>query len=382
MNRKGSLLIIAAGLAAIIATMVLAFLARAQMTAEDSRQTAQLIQARLMLAAACQYVQETSRIGWDLSTHSTPTWAQRYPGLPADPANLKHEECFGWVDVRGGESHGGSHTPEEQREFSIGPRTLDWDGDGVFDARYSNDLVERSSSHIGSADRPAWPAINAVCRSPMEQWERPPHAVSFIATPNAIIGDASDPWFGYPFLRNPDPQPAPDTATEIVHPANQPREFVLDAGPFKRGRRFPDTDTGPAIIAPASRNLAWFRLYRDGPATFIVTVGTGATRGFMDWPEVEAYSAEAAFSNSEQIFNDLKAAEVRLWYRIEWSAAVSLQPPTGTSQKDEITLPGRSRGASNDNLARRSDVHLWSMPRNQGGTISFIQRLQYAPEFW
>lgn len=347
-NRRGSLLVIAAGLAAIVASLALAFLARASMDAESSRRTTHAFQARLMLAAACQYIQETSRVGWDLSATSSPRWQDRYPSQP-DPDNRIHEETFGWVDVRNGQ---------------IGPLTLDYDGNGDFDRRFDTALVERSRSGI-SPDRPAWPAIGGLCRAPMEVWERPPYAIALTTTPNAIVNQPSDPAFGLPLLRNPDPQPAFSSSAAV--------------DPTSVNNRWREFQTGNPLIRPNSRNLGWFRVYRDGPATFVITVGTGATRGFKDWPEVEAYAETAAFSNTEEIFNDLLGVETRLWYRVEWSAAVSVQAPLGSSSTD---IPRWRTLFNNGDGLPQYDVQPWTMTHNHGGTIAYIQRLRFAPDVW
>lgn len=361
MMRRGSLLIIAAGLAAIVASMALAFLVRSNQDADSSRRTTHAIQVRLMLAAACQYIQESSRIGWDLSPWSTPRWSDVYPGI-LDPENRIHEEAFGWIDVRDG---------------SIGPRTLDYDGDGVYDPRFSNALVE-ATGNPASPFRPAWPAIGSVCRAPMEVWQRPPYAISLNATPNPIANDPADPWFGLPLLRNPDPQPARVTLT-----GTDPASVLTRWNDFRMGDVLP---SGAAIIRPESRNLGWFRVHRDGPATFVITVGSGATRGFKDWPEVIALNGGSAFADSQEVFADLVAAEIRLWYRVEWSAAVSVQAPIGASSIDTpqwINLFGRTNSSQNIPTGTIGyDVQPWTLTRNHGGTISYIQRLRFAPERW
>jgi hypothetical protein len=68
--------------------------------------------------------------------------------------------------------------------------------------------------------------------------------------------------------------------------------------------------------------MSWFRVFRDGPATFIITCGAGATQGFRDWNEVKASACESLFGGDSQYFTNLLAQEIRTWYRVEWSAAV------------------------------------------------------------
>ena len=80
--RSGTVLIVVAGLSALLASMTIAFLIRQRSSAEESTQFEQDIQARIMLIAGCNYIQETSRIGYD------------------DGVDPYHREAFGWVDVR------------------------------------------------------------------------------------------------------------------------------------------------------------------------------------------------------------------------------------------------------------------------------------------
>jgi hypothetical protein len=104
-SRQGTILIIVAGVSALLAALALAFLARMRSDTEESQYLLQHAQAKIMLAAACNYVQETSRLGWD--RYPFPTAANPSPPAPSTPTvdglNI-HEEAFGWVDVRTGET--------------------------------------------------------------------------------------------------------------------------------------------------------------------------------------------------------------------------------------------------------------------------------------
>lgn len=427
MNRRGALLIIAVGLSAIVASLVLAFIVRARLDSEESRATTQSFQARIMLAAACGYILECSRVGWDLpgtltadeQTLGRTTWVQHYqartldrppmhdgqqmgvvgwphdpnseilrhpgllaaisldptwPAFPHDLDNRIHEEAFGWVDVRDG---------------SIGPRTLDYDGKPEFESdttgfdvrfnirwngnRDGSDYLVEDSTGDGNPDRPAWPAVGGVARAPMEVFERPPHAISLEAAPNAIINDPAHDWFGYPLLHRPDPQPA-------VIVSEQTTAAAVRA-------RWDDLRTGSRVARPESRNLAWFRVLRDGPATFVVTVGSGATYGYRDWDEVRAGGsvAEARFGGDRTIFEDLLAAEVRLWYRVEWSAAVLVTPSIGAVGHDIPKFGTVSKWAtfsSERSAAGPRATAPWSHYRNHGGSIRYIQRLRFPPDRW
>ncbi|MBA3848262.1 MAG: hypothetical protein H0X45_16655, partial [Planctomycetes bacterium] len=87
-QRRGTVIILVAGAAALMATLVLAFLVRMRSDGEESNQVVRDTQARIMLLAACGYVLEAGRLGYDVD-----------PQLP-DP--VPHEEAYGWIDVRDG----------------------------------------------------------------------------------------------------------------------------------------------------------------------------------------------------------------------------------------------------------------------------------------
>ncbi|HEX3133753.1 MAG TPA: hypothetical protein VHX44_09260, partial [Planctomycetota bacterium] len=148
--RTGTVLIIVAGISALLASLALTFLVRMRSDVQESQLFLAQTQARVMLGAALSYIGETSRLGWD------------------DPATPENEEAFGWVDVRDG---------------SVGPR--DRTGKALYQAEI--DPVLGKGKH--------WPAIGAwtVCNS-AGLWLRPPTAISPNVTPNPIQQDPSLAW--------------------------------------------------------------------------------------------------------------------------------------------------------------------------------------------
>ncbi|HYE04983.1 MAG TPA: hypothetical protein VEL07_05600 [Planctomycetota bacterium] len=80
--RPGAVLIVVAGICGLMAALSIAFLARMRTDASEMAVVVRDAQAKLMLSAACAYVLEAGRIGWDDSP--------------------LHRECFGWIDVRDG----------------------------------------------------------------------------------------------------------------------------------------------------------------------------------------------------------------------------------------------------------------------------------------
>src|SRR5205814_615728 len=84
-SRTGTVLIIVVGIASIILVLSAAFFSRMRSDGEETALVVRDGQARIMLTAALQYLQETSRIGWQ------------------DPGGAdRGEECWGWTDVRDG----------------------------------------------------------------------------------------------------------------------------------------------------------------------------------------------------------------------------------------------------------------------------------------
>lgn len=346
-QRSGTVLVLVAGLLAMLATLSAAFLMRMRQDAQESGLVVGLAQCRLMLHAGMQFVQESSRLGY---------------ATPADPSI----EAWGWRDIRDG---------------SIGPKGND--GKPLWTAG-------------------TWPAPGTVKRAPMFMVKRPPYAVVPHMHRNRIP-DVADPAvdpgyadrFGIPVLAKPDPMPAFDPALG---------EYDLgDAAYAARQRR--SWETGDLQPVDASLGLAWFRVYRetgdeaDRPAkagargcTFVITVGSGGTEGFKDWAEVVAARAESSFGGSSAIFDTLLASELRLWFRVEWSAAVGggemrtfAQYTKGKNWTGERSAEhARSPINSSRSRHKESGGELYSSaePRNYVGTISYIQRLEMPPATW
>jgi len=72
-----------------------------------------------------------------------------------------------------------------------------------------------------------------------------------------------------------------------------------------------------------STGMSWFRVYRDGLDTFVITCGAGGSLGFNNWDEVQGAQAQGLFNNDLGMFLALLDDEVRMWYRVQWSAAVA-----------------------------------------------------------
>lgn len=329
-SRRGAVLIVVAALSALLATIALAFIIRQRSSSEESLQMEQDVQARIMLIAACTYIQEAGRIGYD------------------DGADPFHREAFGWIDVRAVDPTGAP---------VMGPACRGTTPSTVVPL-YDAILREISGKNGLSIDRPSWPALYAVARCPMYVMERPPYAVQLTAAYNPIASDPASPAFGRPYLTSPDPLPV------VARPMSSPTALN-------------DYLTGDTRARANSDGRAWFRVYRDGPDTFVITCGAGGSGGFNNWNEVLGAGAGALFSNDSGLFYTLLSQEVRLWYRVQWSAAVAtpevhnIKNAWADNAPDDyyVSFP------MNSSQSIRSQSHC----KNMGGTFRYIERLRFQP---
>jgi len=132
-------------------------------------------------------------------------------------------------------------------------------------------------------------------------------------------------------------------------------------------------------MRPESQGLGWFRIYRDGPATFVITVGAGGTRGFKDWNEVVSgtWGDQSSLFGWQGTFESMLSGEVRQWFRAEWSAAIGAIQPSREQKQN-----------SHGNYTMKKyefDTHKGQVYASRGnacGTFSYFQRLRYPPERW
>jgi len=202
--------------------------------------------------------------------------------------------------------------------------------------------------------------------------------------PNAIKTEISNPstprddaLYGMPYLINPDPTPVQSAISAPGDPiATRFKDWVL-------GDRVPGTATptssGAPIIRPESQGLGWFRIYRDGPATFVITVGSGATRGFKDWNEVVSgpWGDQSDLFGGREFFDSLQSGEVRQWFRVEWSAAI------GGIQTMRQGIQNTHGNYTYKNYS--FDLHRAQRYASRGnacGTFNYFQRLRYPPLLW
>jgi hypothetical protein len=333
MSRHGTVLIIVAGLSALIASLALAFLARMRSDAEESRQVVADAQARIMLIAGCNYIQEASRMGWEVG-----------PG---------ERETFGWVDVRDGLE---------------GPKTRSTDpSTGRIPAVRPEDGPRSVNFPIGS-----------VGRFPMWVWNRTRYAIKSTVAFNPMERDPSKPDFGMPYLRHPDPQP------EVVNywTENSDGSGVNDQN-FDRGIVDPSSSDyihGDPRPRASSLGLAWFRVLRTGPARFIITCGAGGSQGFRRWSDMNLLQQQE-FSGDEGLWLSLRNQEILMWYEVEWSPAVggaTYQCIDNEQRPDHYQWRPFNPVHENYPGGHQSQTHA----RNMVGTFRYIQRLRTEPTEW
>lgn len=318
--RAGSVLIIVTGLAAVLLVMTMAFLARMRSDGEESLLVVREAQARIMLHAALNYLQEGARLGWD------------------DPATPAVEEAFGWTDVRDG---------------GIGPR-------GAAGQRLWSD----DAAFPGPGGRAA--------RFAMHVLERPPFAIRPDRAPNPVRTDTDDRTRLARFAR-PDPQPVAATWAEFADPGPElrlPRLASVNLAWFRVWREPAEHHDGDGEPWYDTIDL------RGHHAVFVIACGAGGTRGYRSAAEAAADPASPEELRDPQLFAQLRAYERVLWYRAEWSAAV------GQSTFDYINFgdtwqiwPPGGNGMNNGGNGRET-------ARNFLGTFAWIQRLDQEPPQW
>jgi hypothetical protein len=181
---------------------------------------------------------------------------------------------------------------------------------------------------------------------------------------------------GRSYLRYPDPLPSVDNGSWA-------RSLTVPGGAVTATQGYTDWSRGDPTPIQETANQAWFRLVRENTgAIFTVTCGAGGTLGYKDWPEVVAdgLKARELFSDDSSLFASIAAAEIRLWYRVEWSPATTAIDLNFLKEHNEhtftmSTMTYRAGGANNGYSGQMYSP-------NMGGTIQWIQRLRKEPDLW
>lgn len=386
-GRRGTILVLVAGIAAMLLSLTVAFYLRVKGGAETARLVQADAQARIMLSAALMYLQETSRLGWGGDRAHT--------GIH-DPA----AEAFGWTDIRDGEP---------------GPRGPTQPG-GARPALY----------------RPgAYPALGTAMRGDTFTWRRAPYAMSQQMAPNPVVipaRDASgtdlhdDRSISENYIGKPK---GSKNYIRLYLPVWQAvldgikEEGVANYSAPPATENWDDFARGEQVARPESEGLAWFRIYREEPAehdgipnnadgdwydvmpiaghsVFVIAAGAGASRGYRFWDQstdwlggvrrsarwsakIEPQTASSSGLFDEQTFAAIRGAERILWFRAEWSAWTSAGFVPTESLEANISGHG---GLVTALLTRNAKAPWKNAYPFAGGTFSFIQRLEREPPRW
>ncbi|MBA3936168.1 MAG: hypothetical protein H0X38_01815 [Planctomycetes bacterium] len=317
-QRRGTVLILVAGICALLASLSLAFMITMRAAAEESRALVCDAQARIMLYAACNYIQEASRLGYDNGPD--------------------HGEAHGWIDVRDG---------------SEGPK-------------------------INLGDPPRF-ARGVPRRFPMYVWQQTRYAIRPTTAYNPISTDeADDSRFGRPYLANPDPQPV---ATEFSSASStgQVRDHLHGDALITPGRDPVGTPRWNSVNLSWFRIL---RVDQARFLVTCGAGQTQGFRSFQEAStDLGADAASQLFGDAD-MFTQFRDQEVRAWYQVEWSPAVigGINNTTDggiIGAEHFIMLP---ENASHQYYP--GGVASQSNSRNMVGTIRWIQRLTTEPAAW
>jgi hypothetical protein len=330
-TRNGTVLIIVAGITALLAALALTFLVRMRSDVYASQATVLKTQAHIMMVAGCNFIMERSRLGWDPPII-----------LPAlRPAF--HREAFGWIDVRDGQPG-----PKDESNTRIGlldqaTGTVTWD-----------DWV---NLELSDSLRPA-----QICEMYVQM--QPPYAVSPKVAPNPIIPTGL---FAFkPFALYPDPAP--------FKSSYDPND-IKDLSDYVKGD--PRMDI-------ARKVPSWFRVWRATANTFVITAGAGESGGYKDWDEVPATVKSTRFGGDKALFSLYLEQEFRLYYLVEWSPYVASSDYQNLQNEYHVATP---TDLALDTYLQRS-INVSQESRSQGrmvnhvGTIRSIQRLTNVPKYY
>jgi len=344
-SRRGTIIIIVAGICALLAGLAIAFLGRMRSDAEESALLMREAQSRVMLNAGLTYVQEASRLGWGLRSSGT----------------LESRESFGWIDVRDGGV--GPRDIRGQRMLSPDPGAA------------ANDAITHPD---GDGPAGSWfPVVGGhAARCPMYVMQRPPFAISqkFALNPMRPDADCTQNYAALIRFSVADPQPAVTLAGDV-----DPNGLAN----FNNGDQQPRS---------ASLDLAWFRVYRMtradcqahrdlqgraapiawSPAIFTITCGAGATAGYRSWAEVTADQAQGRFTDDPSFFAQLQAQETRLFFIAEWSPVAGGN--VGEHYVDDMPADESRKARWNGDYRTHS--------YNHGGSFRWIERLVGEPGTW
>ncbi len=328
MSRAGTLLIVVVGISALFMSISLVFLVNMRSDAAESETLMREAQARLVLIAGLQYIQEASRLGWD------------------DKLTPEHEEAFGWTDVRDG---------------SAGPK--DKNGNLLY--------------VVYNDDRDRFPVIGGkAARFELFVMEQPPYAIKPTFAHNPVPLQPTLDWKDLVNYKTPDPQPVAPNWKEFEEGKPRPRMATVNKA-WMRIYRDKNTPGNPANPTSLTNFVE--------PATFTITCGAGATLGYRTYDEATAEGAHVLFLQDRNYFAELRQQERIMWFRTEWTSAVG-GSGMGVRIKDGYwELPEINKDAYKDvyqGTPLAGTQQQWWVNRNAVGSFLWIQRLESEPKHW
>lgn len=416
-GRHGAVLIIVAGLAAMLLSIATVFLVRMRSDAQDTTQVAMDAQARIMLLAGLQYLQESSRLGWA-------------PAAAVGDATGFDHEAFGWTDIRDGSP--GPRGPR-QTDGTL-PVPAWWGGKNLNDddTDQTNAYRELTDADLPSSRR--WPCMGSTVRVEAFAYRQTPYAIRQTMAPNPwVIPENDTTWDGYIQLPPPtgssggidwsayntqnrqkwqpyvdymaqvgvgrlDPQPIADNFTDFARGDTTVRTSSTGLGWFRVYRETPsDRDGQPAILG--SPPNPWYdTVPMSGHGTFIITAGAGGTRGFRFWStadpgydaDLEPITAEASgLFADEAMFREMQRQQVVLWYRAEWTAHTGGTVHTtvqyisqATNDNDTYRGPIAALASTDSGGGQQHGLITQGLSLSNFGAWKWIQRLEREPPKW
>ena len=188
-----------------------------------------------------------------------------------------------------------------------------------------------------------------------------------------------------PLLRHPDPQPVGDLTTT----GNGWRPATGGGSSGVTATNYKAWEEGDSRVRQETAGKSWFRVRREEAAVVVLTCGSGGTEGFRTWDEVERAGESQRFGD-RTLFEQLRASEVRLWYRIEWSAAITeaidrtilferaaWNKPFSQGHPHYLTTP-----PNNTMVPLQESGMTQNWLKNPVGTIRWVSRLLHEPSEW
>lgn len=313
------MLIIVAGISALLMSLTVAYLVNMRSDMEESETVMREAQARVVLIAALNYIQESSRMGWDR------------------PTTPEHEEAFGWSDVRDG---------------SAGPK-------------------DRTGVPLYTVGSGKFPDIGGDAgRFPLHALEIPPYAVKSIFAYNPGPMNPSLNWSALVNYTNPDPQPVGENWKQFEDGRPAPRQESFGKSWFRVYR-----DKNPATgtpVEPATFTITCGAGATQGFRTYAEAVAAGQAQLFN-------YDiATFGLLRSQERLLWFRTE----WTSAVGGSGMGIRLKNGYFELPEINQGSYSNVYEGTPLQAEGRSQHWWVNRNPVGSFLYIQRLDHEPTEW